>query len=334
MNRVLVTGATGFIGTHLVRALRRAGASVAALDLDVSKAGSPADGVDWIQGDIFDAARLASAARGADTVIHLVAKTHDFSAGEDREDEYRRINVTGTRNLLEACDREAVRHVVYFSSVKAMTEEAEGILDESCPPQPTTAYGRTKLEAEETLRQFGLEHGVRTTTLRFPLVYGPGNKGNVYRMIEAVDRGRFVVIGRGDNRRSMVYVENVVEATLAVAGRLDLAGDTYIVTDGTDYSVRELYEAIARGLGRRPLPFGLPLFAAKLLARMGDAGGRITGRTLPFNTGALSKLTGELRISPERLRRDAGFVPRHRLPEAIGETIRWYRAVSGRGEKP
>jgi UDP-glucose 4-epimerase len=333
MNRVLVTGATGFIGTHLIGALRRAGASVAALDLDVSKAGTPADGVDWIQGDIFDAARLASAARGADTVIHLVAKTHDFSEGEDREDEYRRINVAGTRNLLEACDLEAVRHVVYFSSVKAMTEEAGGILDESFPPQPATAYGRTKLEAEEALRQFGLEHGVRTTTLRLPMVYGPGNKGNVYRMIEAVDRGRFAVIGRGGNRRSMVYVENVVEATLAVAGRLDLAGDTYIVTDGTDYSVRELYEAIARSLGRRPLPFGLPLFAATLLARMGDAGGLLTGRTLPFNTGALSKLTGELRISSERLRRDAGFVPRHRLAEAIGKTIRWYRAVSGRDGK-
>jgi nucleoside-diphosphate-sugar epimerase len=333
MNRVLVTGATGFIGTHLIGALRHAGASVAALDLDVSKAGTPGDGVDWIQGDIFDAARLASAARGADTVIHLVAKTHDFSAGED-EEEYRRINVAGTRNLLEACDREAVKHVVYFSSVKAMTEEADGILDESFPPQPTTAYGRTKLEAEKALRQFGLEHGVRTTTLRFPLVYGPGNKGNVYRMIEAVDRGRFAVIGRGENRRSMVYVENVVEATLAVAGRRDLAGDTYIVTDGTDYSVRELYEAIARGLGRRPLPFGLPLFAATLMAHLGDAGGRLTGRTLPFNTGALSKLTGELRISSERLRRDAGFVPRHRLPEAIGETIRWYRTVSGRVGKP
>jgi len=198
MTRVLVTGATGFI----------------ALDLDVSKAAVAGDGVDWIQGDIFDAARLAMAARGADTVIHLVAKTHDFSAGEDREDEYRLINVTGTRNMLEACDREAVRHVVYFSSVKAMAEEAEGILDESFPPHPTTAYGRTKLEAEEALRQFGREHGIKTTTLRLPLVYGPGNKGNVYRMIEAVDRGRFAIIGRGDNRRSMVYVENVVEARL------------------------------------------------------------------------------------------------------------------------
>ena len=104
-------------------------------------------------------------------------------------------------------------------------------------------------------------------------------------MIEAVDRGRFAVIGRGDNRRSMVYVENVVEATLAVASRRDLPGDLYIVTDGADYSVRELYEAIARGLGRRPLPFGLPLFVATLLARMGDFGGLVAGRALPFNSG-------------------------------------------------
>jgi len=242
--------------------------------------------------------------------------------------------VLGTRRLLEACDRTAVRHIVYFSSVKAMTEQAEGILDESFPPHPTTAYGRTKLEAEESIRRFGLEQGVRTTTLRLPLVYGPGNKGNVYRMIEAVDRCRFAVIGRGENRRSMVYVGNVVEATLAVARRRDLPGDVYLVTDGTDYTVRELYEAIARGLDRRPMPFGVPLFAAALLARLGDVGGRVTGRMLPFNSGALAKLTGDLRFSSERIRREVGFTPAHRLQEAIDETIRWYRGATGGERKP
>ncbi|OPY89501.1 MAG: 3 beta-hydroxysteroid dehydrogenase/Delta 5--_4-isomerase [Syntrophaceae bacterium PtaU1.Bin231] len=329
MNRVLVTGATGFIGTHLVRALRAAGVSVTALDLDVSKAGTPGDGVDWIAGDLFDGECLTTAIRGADTVIHLVAKTHDVSAVED-EAEYQRINVFGTRRLLAACRPDTVRHLIYFSSVKAMTEESEGTLDETFTPRPTTAYGRTKLAAEEAVRQAGNEKGFRTTTLRLPMVYGPGNRGNVYRMIAAVDRGRFALIGRGENRRSMVYVGNVVEATLAVARRRDLPCDVYLVTDGTDYSVRELYEAIARGLGRRPMPCGIPLFAAKGLARLGDWGGRLTGRALPFNTGALTKLTGELRFSSERIRRDAGFVPTHRLQEAIGETIRWYRAVTGK----
>lgn len=333
MNRVLVTGATGFIGMHLVGALRAAGADVTALDLDVSKAGAPGDGVDWLRGDIFDGDSLARALRGADTVVHLVAKTHDFSAVED-EAEYHRINVLGTRRLLEACRPDSVRHVVYFSSVKAMTEASEGTLDETSPPRPTTAYGRTKLAAEEDVRQAGIAKGFRTTTLRLPMVYGPGNKGNVYRMIVAVDRGRFALIGRGENRRSMVYVKNVVEATLAVARRLDLPGDVYLVTDGTDYSVRELYEAIARGLGRRPMPFGIPLFAASLLARVGDAGGRITGRSLPFNSGALAKLTGDLCFSSERIRREAGYTPAYRLQEAIAETIRWYRGAAGGERKP
>ncbi len=333
MNRVLVTGATGFIGTHLVGALRTAGVDVTALDLDVSKAGAPGDGVDWIRGDLFDGDCLARALRGADTVIHLVAKTHDFSAVED-EAEYHRINVLGTRRLLGACRPDSVRHVVYFSSVKAMAEVSEGTLDETFPPRPTTAYGRTKLAAEEDVHRAGIARGFRTTTLRLPMVYGPGNKGNVYRMIAAVDRGRFALIGRGENRRSMVYVKNVVEATLAVARRRDLPGDVYLVTDGTDYTVRELYEAIARGLGRRPLPFGIPLFAARLLARIGDAGGRITGRSLPFDSGALAKLTGDLRFSSERIRRDAGFTPSYRLQEAIDETVRWYRSVAGEERRP
>lgn len=333
MNRVLVTGATGFIGTHLVGALRSSGSDVTALDLDVSKAAAPGDGVDWIRGDLFDAHSLDRALRGADTVIHLVAKTHDFSAVED-EAEYQRINVVGTRRLLEACRRAHVRHVVYFSSVKAMTEESEGVLDETSPPRPSTAYGRTKLAAEDAVRQAGLADGYKTTTLRLPMVYGPGNKGNVYRMIAAVDRGRFALVGRGENRRSMVYVKNVVEATLAVARRRDLPGDVYLVTDGTDCTVRELYEAIARGLGRRPMPFGIPLFAARGLARLGDWGSRLAGRSLPFNSGALAKLTGELRFSSERLRRDAGFTPAYRLQEAIGETIRWYRRLAGGERRP
>lgn len=333
MNRVLVTGATGFIGTHLVGALRAAGADVTALDLDVSKAGDPGDGVDWVRGDIFDAGSLARALRGVDTVIHLVAKTHDFSTVED-EAEYHRINVIGTRRLMEACQADSVRHVIYFSSVKALAEESEGMLDETSPPRPTTAYGRTKLAAEEEVRQAGIAKGFRTTTLRLPMVYGPGNKGNVYRMIAAVDRGRFALIGRGENRRSMVYVKNVVEAAGAVARRRDLPGDVYLVTDGTDYTVRELYEAIARGLGRRPLPFGIPLFAAGLLARIGDVGERITGRSLPFNSGALAKLTGDLRFSSERIRREAGFAPVHRLQEAIDETIRWYRSTAGGERRP
>ena len=330
MNRVLVTGAKGFIGTHLVGALRAIGADVTALDLDVSNAVSPGSGVNWIQGDLFDADTLDRALRGADTVIHLVAKTHDFSAVED-EEEYHRINVIGTRRLLEACRPGGVRHVIYFSSVKAMTEESEGILDETFPPRPTTAYGRTKLAAEEDVRQAGLAKGFRTTTFRLPMVYGPGNKGNVYRMIAAVDRGRFALIGRGENRRSMVYVKNVVEATLTVARRRDLPNDVYLVTDGTDYTVRELYEAIARGLGRRPIPFGIPHAVARLLAHLGDAGGRLTGRSLPFNSGALAKLTGDLRFSSERIRREAGFTPAYALQEAIGETVDWYRSVAAEG---
>ena len=150
-------------------------------------------------------------------------------------------------------------------------------------------------------------------------------------MIEAVDRGRFAVIGRGENRRSMVYVKNVVEATLTVARRRDLPNDVYLVTDGTDYTVRELYEAIARGLGRRPIPFGIPHAVARLLAHLGDAGGRLTGRSLPFNSGALAKLTGDLRFSSERIRREAGLTPAYALQEAIGETVDWYRSVAAEG---
>ena len=97
------------------------------------------------------------------------------------------------------------------------------------------------------------------TSLRLPLVYGPGNKGNIYKMIEAVDRGRFVMIGRGANRRSMVYVGNVVDAAISVVNNSRADGSVYIVTDGIDYSLKDLYDTISKSLGKRPRSFFIPM---------------------------------------------------------------------------
>jgi UDP-glucose 4-epimerase len=331
VKRVLVTGATGFIGAHLVQALTEMGVAVNALVRNARhERRIPADGVNLIEGDILDPGRVVDAVRDVDAVFHLASKTHDFSDPAAIADDYYRINVVGTRNLVEACRRQSINRLVYFSSVKVMTEAADHRIDERFCPRPTTVYGKTKLEAERIVGEHVREHPICCASiLRLPLVYGPGNKGNMLAMIRAIDRGRFLLIGDGSNRRSMVYVGNVVDAALSV-----VIGDrpgcrVYLVTDGVDYTLKEIYEILAMELGRNPRSISIPLTLAKIAAKVGDIGCKLSGRQMPFNTDMLEKLTGSLAFSSELICRDTGFLPRVRLGDAASETIRWYRRSAG-----
>ena len=143
-----------------------------------------------VEGDVRDASLMKTAAVGVDTVFHLAGKAHALSEVRKDEADYFSINVDGTRNVLEGVAAGEVRKVV-FSSVKAMGEESLACLDESVEARPTTAYGRSKLEAEQLALEYGQRAGLHVVCLRLPLVYGPGNKGNLFRMISAIDRGLF-----------------------------------------------------------------------------------------------------------------------------------------------
>ena len=319
---VLVTGANGFIGQHLIKKLKSLDVNVSVLVRDRNKLGF--DDVNIFEGDIFNNEILRYAVERADIVFHLVSKTHDFSCSHNSIDDYFKINVEGTRNLLNACIGSNVKHFVYFSSVKAMAEDSKDVLDESFPPNPTTVYGKSKLAAEKIVAEYGERHGFKTTALRLPLVYGPGNKGNIYRMIKAIDRGLFIIIGNGENRRSMVYVENVVDAALAVVDRQEATNEVYIVTDGMDYTVKDLYETIVKELRRKPMPFCMPMNLAKIVSWLGDVAGNFVKKPLPFNSNVLNKLTASYVLSSGKIQKNLGFSPRYNLYNKIDETINWY----------
>ncbi|MBU3967356.1 MAG: SDR family NAD(P)-dependent oxidoreductase [Euryarchaeota archaeon] len=322
MKQVMVTGASGFIGQHLVNRLLSQGVNVHALARRRKVRFS--DEVEVFEGDISDSDAVKRAVAGVDTVIHLAGKAHDFS-GKDSAKDYFSVNIEGTKNLLGCCNNSEVRNFIYFSSVKAMTEESRDILDESFFPNPATPYGESKLAAEKLVAEYGARYGIKTASLRLSAVYGPGNKGNFYTLIEAIDRGRFVMMGRGNNSRSMVYVGNVVDATIAVIERNKSCEAVYIVTDGIDYTVKELYEVIAKGLGKRPLPFYIPMSIAKGLGWAGNIGGNIIGKPLPFNSEVLDKLTSSSTFSSRKIQEEIGFKPKYDLYITMNETIESYR---------
>jgi nucleoside-diphosphate-sugar epimerase len=136
-----------------------------------------------------------------------------------------------------------------------------------------------------------------------------------------------MMIGSGKNRRSLVFVGNAVDAALSVSGRIDRSSKTYIVTDGIDYSLRDLYAAISRGLGRKASSFYLPRGFARCAALTGDAIEFVTGLRSPFNSHSLEKLTNTFTFSSGRICSELGFRPRFDLYNTMGDLIRWYRVL-------
>jgi len=321
----LVTGAGGFIGSHLVAYLVKRGCPVRALVHDVKRHEAWTAGVEVMAGDVRDTQTMKAAAAGCETVYHLAGKTHALSEVRGSEDAYRVINTDGTRHVLEGAIAGGARAFVLFSSVKAMGEGGKRCLDESFDGPPETPYGRSKLEAERLVREIGKQAGLHVSCLRLPLVYGPGNKGNLSKMMAAIDHGTFPPLPELGNRRSMVHVVDVVRAALLAADQPAANGRCYIVTDGRGYSTRELYELICRALGKRIPGWHVPLWALTTLGRVGDAIGRVRGTRFVFDSDAIEKLAGSAWYSSEKIFRELGYRPGMTLPEALPELIAWYR---------
>ena len=317
----LVTGATGFIGAALVRRLREGGACVRGL------ARSPRSGaadellVADLTEDPFDPRWLA----GVDTVYHLAAKTHDLAAAGDAEADYWRVNVEGARRLLAAATEQPPRRVVFASSVKAHGEGGPRQLDESGTPEPTSPYGRSKLEAERLVLEAAARGSFEAVCLRFPLVYGRGQKGNLERMIAAVDRGRFPPPPDNGNRRSMLHVENAVDALTLAAAHPAAAGQVYVVADARPYSTRELYDWIREALGKGRRRWSVPEWAFRGLAAVGDGLRALFGRRVGFDSEAFDKLLGSAWYDTGKVARELGYRPARDLRGAVPELVADYR---------
>jgi nucleoside-diphosphate-sugar epimerase len=317
---VLVTGATGFLGSHVSAAFAARGVAVRGLvrrpDAPLSADVQPvyARGLDDRQG-------IAAALRGVEGVIHLAARVHQPASPGD-EAAFRAINVEGTRLLLEEALAAGVRDFVFASSVKAVGERSDTPWDETTPPAPVDPYGVTKLESESLVRSLGQRGRVHTPVLRLPLVYGPGMKGNALRLFRLVDQGWPLPLGSARNRRSLLFTGNLVAAVFA-ALESPSGSDTFFVTDAEAPSTPELVTAIARALGRptRLLPFPVPLLQA--LGRIGD----VVARAIPFplTTQAVDRLVGSLEVDGTRLVRCTGYARPHSMLEGLRITAEWYR---------
>ncbi|HEU4365300.1 MAG TPA: NAD-dependent epimerase/dehydratase family protein [Candidatus Krumholzibacteria bacterium] len=318
MKRVLVTGATGFLGRATCEALAGR-AWVRATSRSIGGDG-PWD--EAMRADLGAPVQRALT-DGVDTILHCAGVAHGHGVPIDDDEFFAAGNVTATRRLCQAAAAAGVARVVLAGSVAVLGDGGPFAIAEDAAPAPASGYARSKLAAERIVRETAAEPVV----LRFPLVYGPGLPGNLARMIDAVERRRFPPVPEVHNRRSMIHVQDVGSAMALAGGSADAAGGTFTVTDGRAYSTREIYEWIIAALGRR-IPHAAPpaaLFQA--LARCGDLVGRAAGRRAPFDSDAWRKLFGSAEYAAARFNA-LGFNPIWDLARAMPAMVAARRSDS------
>ena len=308
---VLVTGASGFIGRRLIMALLAQRARVRALVRASSSAPTGWREVAIVNADLADAVSLTPACAGINTVIHAAGFAHaDAAHTPDFAARHWAINAEGTFRLLDAAVAAGVERFIFISSVKAVGEPGPRCVDETWDAPAETPYGQAKRAAEQQVLTAGRETGLHTVILRPALVYGPEMKGNLARMITAIQRERFPPLPETGQRRSLVHVDDVAQAALRAAAVAAAAGQTYFVTDGQPCSSRELGVLIQQALGLPPPRWAAPaslLYAAAMLV---DGAHELIGQRDDQRFRAmLDKLLNGACYDSSRIGRELGYQP-------------------------
>jgi nucleoside-diphosphate-sugar epimerase len=318
----LVTGANGFVGSHLVEGLLAENYQVRCLvrrtsDLTFIR-NLP---VEWVYGDVARGEGLDAACADVDAVCHLAGATK----ANDRET-YFRVNAGGTRHLLAACQR-ATPHLhrfIYVSSIAAAGPSRDGQpIGESHPSQPPTYYGESKLEGEQFCREYATH--LPMVILRPAPVYGPRER-DIYFYFQTVNRGVRLLLGAGERRASLVFVLDLVALILRVLKNERAVGQTYFVAEGRDYDWQEISHLIQSALGKRARRVVLPEALLPVIAAVAGLQARLTGQTALLNSQKLIELRQRYWVcSAEKARRELGFEAQYDLATGIRLTAQWYR---------
>jgi nucleoside-diphosphate-sugar epimerase len=309
----LVVGASGFVGSHLVRRLHADQRGVRAA-IHRSNGGIPR-GIDTVPGSLDPAFDWRPALGGCDTVVHLAARVHIMrDHGGNPLADYRRTNVDSTLALARQAAEAGVRRFAFLSSVKACGEATalDHPLREDDLPAPRDPYGISKAEAEAGLRHLAAGTGLEVVILRPPLVYGPGVRANFRSMMHWLQRGWPLPLGCIDNRRSLIGIANLIDLITLCLDHPAAAGQTFFASDGEDLSTPDLLRRLAAALGTRarlvPVPTSLLIAAA----------------TIAGQAGAAQRLCGSLQVDIAKARTLFGWTPPLSVDDEIVRTARWW----------
>ncbi|TVQ48087.1 MAG: NAD-dependent epimerase/dehydratase family protein [Gloeocapsa sp. DLM2.Bin57] len=320
MNHLLITGATGFIGSHLLPILKEQDYQITA----TSRQEISLNQVKMVQiEDIDGLTDWSQPLQGVDVVIHLAARAHILKdTAEDVEAEFFRVNTQGTINLVKQAIEVGVKHFILVSSIGAMGTLSQEKLNERSPCYPDTPYGRSKKAAEEGLIELAKQSTMAWTILRPTLVYGQGNPGNMERLIKLVKSGLPLPLGGINNRRSFLYVGNLVEAIAVIINNPQAFGEIFLLSDGQDVSTPELISYIAKYLEQPCQLLPLPSTLLSSLGWLGTSLESWTGKTLPINQTVIERLIGSLAVDNQYIQSTLGWTFPYTLEQGLEKTLK------------
>ncbi|MFC2078694.1 NAD-dependent epimerase/dehydratase family protein [Candidatus Bipolaricaulota bacterium] len=320
--RVIITGANGFIGRHLVAELLLAGQDVCA----VVRSGRAADSIPEgariaLVNDPHCVERWIDAFADCDFVIHLIGLSHSSARAEgDRIEAFREVNVHITSCVLKACLQTGVRRLIYLSSVKAIGEGIAEPYTEMSECSPENPYGRTKREAELLILDRTRDAPIEASILRSPIVYGPGVRGNVARILRLVRSRLPLPIRCLKARRSIVYVRNLTDAIrYMVESRTPVEGIYHVTDAENSLSARQLFRELASSMDRKVLEVPIPSSFLRLVGRMIGLSDEV------------DRLTRSLTIRGTRLQDELGWLAPYPMRNGLERTARWFLDHQGGG---
>jgi nucleoside-diphosphate-sugar epimerase len=308
--KVLVTGATGFIGSALLHSLERTSVEVFACARNVPFTGFDSRQVRWVHCDLVSSRDPLAGLAGLDAVVHLAARAHVLGK-KDREslEDYRRINVKGSIKLARSAVGRGVKRFVFISSIGVNGNRSFQPFTAGDSPNPVEPYAVSKLEAETELRRISVETGLELVVIRPTLVYGPCAPGNFARLIKLVRGGIPLPFAAVKNRRSLLALGNLVDLITVCIDHPAAAGQVFLAADGEAISTPELLRKLARAAGRPARLFPVPR-AVLMLA------GRMVGRA-----AEMEKLIGSLEVDISHTCKTLGWSPSVSMDQELSDAV-------------
>jgi nucleoside-diphosphate-sugar epimerase len=321
--RALVTGATGFTGGHLARALVARGDTVSALVRSRGEAASALErsGIAIVRGDLRDTAALAAATRGVDVVYHIAAIYRQAGLPDAT---YRAVNATAVRDIVEAAAQGGAKRVVHCSTVGVHGDVEHPPAIEDAPLKPGDIYQQTKLEGEELAREAGARLGLAVTIARPSGIYGPGDR-RLLKLFRPIARGRWITLGPGEIYYHLTFIDELVDGLHLCGTHPAAANRTYILAGGEVTTLNALVALIAEGAGVPVPKRHLPVWPFWTAGAICEAICAPFGIEPPLYRRRVDFFTKSRAFDITRARTEIGFAPRVGLREGIRRTLDWYR---------
>jgi len=312
IKKVLVTGASGFIGSALCVKILAEGLQVRGTFRSESDVSRLPESVEAVSISSIDSdTKWNDTLEGIDTVVHLAARVHVMDDSSlDPLTEYRKVNVEGTKCLAIAAAKAGIKRFIYISSIKVNGEGRASAYTEYDEEAPADPYGVSKWEAEQELHKISDTTGIEVVILRPPLVYGPGVKANFMQLFKIVERRIPLPLLNIKNRRSFIYLGNLIDAIITCMTNPNAAGKTYLVSDGEDVSTSELIRRIGAVSGRRAFLLPVPVWILRMA-------GRITGKS-----NEIERLVGSLTVDISKICKELEWKPPYVMEHGLRETAK------------